>query len=207
MNVHVQRTASPSAQGAEGLPRRQWTIADIERMQEAEIIERRERFELIGGEIVPMAPKGAAHETVKKELNKFWAKALPAGIDMVTGTTLHISSHDFLEPDFIFWPQAVPLKDVRAEHILLLVEVADSSLSYDLGRRAQIYASLGILEYWAIDAVRRATHIHRAITAQSQFAAAAIEPFTQRLTPFLVPALAVCLADIGLGPMTSGPMP
>ena len=70
------------------MPRRKWTVADIERMQEAGIIGWDERFELIGGEIVPMASKGAQHETVKKELVKFWARSLPSDLDMLTATTL-----------------------------------------------------------------------------------------------------------------------
>ena len=137
MNVHVSRPAAPPTMTAEGLPRRRWSVSDIERMQDAGIIDRHERLELIGGEIVPMAPKGIPHETLKKELNRFWTKALSPEIDLVTETTLRIGEHDFLEPDFIFWQRSIPLKDVRAEHILLLVEVADSSLSYDLGRKAQ----------------------------------------------------------------------
>ena len=83
-------------------------------MMDAGIIGRRERFELIGGEIVPMSPKGIAHETVKMGLNRFWTKALQPEFNILTETTLHVSEHDYLEPDFIFWPRAIPLKDVRA---------------------------------------------------------------------------------------------
>ena len=55
MNVHVTRAA-------DGLPRRPFTIADVERMVEVGLIHPDERFELIGGEIVPMSPKGIRHE-------------------------------------------------------------------------------------------------------------------------------------------------
>ena len=76
-------------------------------MQDAGIIDRRERFELIGGEIVPMAAKGVPHETVKMELNRFWTKAVPAELNILTETTLHISQRDFLEPDFTSGREAV----------------------------------------------------------------------------------------------------
>ncbi len=187
---------------AEGLPGRRWSVADIERMQDAGIIDRHERFELIGAEIVPMASKGVPHETVKKELNRFWTKALSPEIDLITGTTLRIGEHDFLEPDFIFWQRSIPLKDVRAEHILLLVEVADSNLSYDLGRKAQIYASLGIRDYWAINATELVTHIHR-LANGDRYPDPVIVPHTGVLTPELLPALAVRLADLGLDPMSA----
>jgi Uma2 family endonuclease len=42
-----------------------------------------------------------------------------------------------------------------------VVEVADSSLGYDLGRKAALYAGFGIAELWVIDAVKLETRIHR----------------------------------------------
>jgi len=49
-----------TTQAAEGMPRRPWTVAEIEAMVRAGIISEDERFELIGGEVVPMLPKGGA---------------------------------------------------------------------------------------------------------------------------------------------------
>ena len=51
-----------TTQAAEGLVRRRWTVAEIEAMVQAGIIGEHERFELIGGEIVPMNAKGIHHE-------------------------------------------------------------------------------------------------------------------------------------------------
>jgi Uma2 family endonuclease len=50
---------------AEGLPRRRFTVAELEQMVAAGILDEDERVELIGGEIVPMSPKGNQHEIVK----------------------------------------------------------------------------------------------------------------------------------------------
>lgn len=47
-----------TTRAAEGLPRRAFTVADVERMVEVGLIDRDERLEIIGGEIVPMSPKG-----------------------------------------------------------------------------------------------------------------------------------------------------
>jgi Putative restriction endonuclease len=49
---------------AEGLPRRRFTVAELEQMVAAGILDEDERIELIGGEIVPMSPKGDQHEKV-----------------------------------------------------------------------------------------------------------------------------------------------
>ena len=45
--------------------------------------------------------------------------------------------------------------------MLLVVEIADSSLRYDVGRKAALYASFGIRELWVIDAVRLTTRVFR----------------------------------------------
>ena len=50
---------------AEGLPRRRFTVAEVEAMVAAGVMEEDERVELIGGELVPMSPKGIQHEVVK----------------------------------------------------------------------------------------------------------------------------------------------
>jgi len=172
-------------------------------MVDAGIIDGRERFELIGGEVVPMSPKGVPHETVKMELSRFWSKAVPPEVNVLTETTLYTSEHDFLEPDFIFWPRAVPLKDLRPADILLLVEVADTSLAYDLGRKAGLYAALGIADYWAIDVRTLVTHIHRS-SGPDGYADRVLAPHTDRLVPERLPGLAVSLAKIGLTPITGG---
>lgn len=186
---------------AEGLPRRAWTIDELERMMAAGIIDEKERFELIGGEVVPMSPKGAWHENVKRALNKHWVKALPDDLDILTETTLRISPIEYREPDFVFWPTRVAVKDLRPEHLLLTVEVSDSSLDYDLGRKARDYARLGLPDYWVIDAKRLVTRIHREPSGES-FASVLDLAADDMLVPLLVPALAVRLADLGLVPST-----
>jgi len=58
MNEHVRQLEPVTTQAAEGMPRRAWTVAEVEAMVAAGIIAETERIELIGGEIVPMSPKG-----------------------------------------------------------------------------------------------------------------------------------------------------
>lgn len=179
--------------------RRLWTLDEVERMVAAGIVAENERFELIGGEIVPMSPKGAWHENVKRALNKHWAKALPDSLDLLTETTLRAGPHDFREPDFVFWPSTVTVADLKPADVLLLVEISDSSLDYDLGDKARYYASIGMRDYWVIDAKRLVTRIHRQPQGET-FASRVDLGADELLTPLLVPALAVRLRDLGLQP-------
>src|SRR5829696_3051296 len=91
---------------AEGLPRRRFTVAELERMTAAGILEEDERVELIGGEIVPMSPKGNQHEILKAALTVYWARKLPADLMLVTETTSRLATDTYLEPDFVFYPKA-----------------------------------------------------------------------------------------------------
>jgi Uma2 family endonuclease len=152
---------SQTTQAAEGLMRRRWTVAEIEAMVAAGVIEEDERFELIGGVVVPMSPKGNRHELLKSALNRFWVKRLPDSLALTPETTFRLNEDSFLEPDFVFYRTDDGLASLRPETALLAVEIADSSLGYDLGRKARLYAAFGIRELWVIDAVKLACHIHR----------------------------------------------
>jgi Uma2 family endonuclease len=152
--------ATPVSRAAEGLARRAFTIADLEKMVEAGLIDPDERLELIGGEIVPMSPKGTRHEAIKVALNVHWAKHCPDSHTVAPETGLHLSEATYLEPDFIVYDRAVGLANVRGPDVLLAVEVADSSLDYDLRRKPLIYAEHGVRELWVINAAARTVHVH-----------------------------------------------
>ena len=199
MNLQLHPLSPATTRAAEGLPGRAWTIDEIEAMVRAGIIHEKERFELIGGEIVPMSPKGIWHENAKRALTKHWGKTLPADVEILTETTLRIAPTEFREPDFVFWPSTVAVKDLNPTHLLLTVEVADSSLDYDLGSKAAYYASLGLADYWVIDARRLVTIFHRRPGA-SGFSSVTEHCCTTLLEPLHVSQLAVRLAELGLEP-------
>lgn len=148
-------------QGAEGLARRAFTVAEIWRMVETGVIGPDERFELIEGELVPMSPKGPAHETVKSALGIAFAKALPPDLWMGFETTIELSDTTFVEPDLAVYRRGLALREVRGPDILLAIEVADTSLPYDLGAKAGLYALHGVPELWVVNARERLTSVHR----------------------------------------------
>jgi Uma2 family endonuclease len=146
---------------AEGLPRRRFTVAEVEAMVAAGVMEEDERVELIGGELVPMSPKGSRHEVVKAALLRRWYRASPDEFSSVPETTFRLSEDTYLEPDVVIYPRTSGIRGLSANNVLLVVEIADSSLRYDVGRKAALYASFGIRELWVIDAVRLTTRVFR----------------------------------------------
>jgi len=114
--------------------------------------------------LVPMSPKGARHELVKVALNRRWILAAPSDCGVAQETTFHLSPDTYLEPDFVFYPVASGLLALSAENVLLVVEIADTSRRYDMGRKAKLYAAFGIRELWVIDAVKLTTRVLRSPT-------------------------------------------
>jgi len=193
MNRPLLRTTS----AAEGMLRRAFTVAELEEMTAAGILLEDERIELIGGEIVPMSPKGNRHELVKAALAVYWARRLPDDLMFVTETTFRFTEDSYLEPDFVFYPTAEGLARLSADTVRLVVEIADSSLRYDLGRKAGLYAAFGVSELWVIDAVRLETRVHTEPTITGYRRSIDL-PSEQRLTPTRVPSLTVTLGELQL---------
>jgi Uma2 family endonuclease len=75
-------------------------------------------------------------------------------------TTIELSETTFVEPDLVVYRKGLGLRDVRGPDILLAVEVADTSLAYDLGAKARLYAIHGVTELWVVDARERTTAVH-----------------------------------------------
>jgi Uma2 family endonuclease len=203
MNEMLRPPSLPNTtQCAEGLPRRRWTVAEIEAMVRAGIIHEDERIELLGGEVVPMSPKGARHEQVKIALNRFFQRAAPEHVEIAPETTLRLDADSFVEPDFCVFRRGLDLKSLNGEAVLLAVEVADSSLTYDTGRKIGIYAAYGVREVWVINANTLVTRLHRSLTG-SGYSDTPDVPHAQPVVPTLAPELAVCLADLGLEPIAA----
>src|SRR5690606_39251804 len=150
MNIVVTRAA-------EGLPRRSFTVAEIRRMVEAGIIAEDENFELIEGELVPMSPKGNQHEVIKAALNRVFARHAPDDLRLAVETTLYLDERTFVEPDLCLFPKRLLPEDVKGSDVILAIEVAASSIAYDRGLKARIYARHGVGELWVVDAASRET--------------------------------------------------
>jgi Uma2 family endonuclease len=183
---------------AEGLPRRRFTVAEVEAMVAAGVMEEDERVELIGGELVPMSPKGNHHEVLKAALLRRWYRASPDEFGLVPETTFRLSEDTYLEPDVVIYPRTSGIRGLSANNVILVVEIADSSLPYDVGRKAALYASFGIRELWVIDGVRLTTRIFREPTADGYRNTQDFGPADQ-LTPLIAPgAFALRLDELEL---------
>lgn len=202
VNQHIligDRTPG-TTQAADGMPRRAWAVAEIEAMVAAGIINENERFEMISGEVVPMSPKGARHELVKYTLNRHLQRSVPNEFGVIQETTLRLDEKSFLEPDFCVFPGTMQPGDMRGPDVLLAIEIADTSLSYDRGRKIGIYAAYGIAEVWVIDANSLVTRVHRYLGAEG-FREIFEVSGTETLTAARAPQFSMNLTKVGLLPL------
>jgi len=182
----------PTTQAADGLPRWRWTVAEIERLTAAGYFHEDERFELLGGEIVPMSPKGRRHEIVRLELGYRFTRLASEDVFVAAEPQFNLDADTFLVPDLLVHPRAIATPDVRGSDALLVVEVAETSLAYDLKTKAILYAAHGVPEYWVINASTLVTAVHTRPSGNAYASAPEIAP-DALLVPTRVPSLAISL--------------
>jgi Uma2 family endonuclease len=188
----------PTTQAADGLPRWCWTVAEIERLAAAGFFNEYDQFELLGGEIVPMmSPAGRRHETIRLELAHRMARLAREDVMVAQEPQFNLSPDTFVKPDILVHPHAIKTYDLQGVDALLVVEVAETSLSYDLKTKLPLYASHGVREYWVINAVTRMTTVHRQPSGNVYTVTEELPP-DARLVPSLAPELAVSLNELTL---------
>ena len=120
------------------------------------------RLEFIHGEIREMSPAGPYHYDYIEFLS-YWSHEKVNRDEARIHVQAAILLGDSLpEPD-VMWlkPKSYGGQRPTAADALLLIEVADSSLRYDLGEKAMLYSQSAVNEYWVVDVAAHSVHRHR----------------------------------------------
>jgi Uma2 family endonuclease len=185
----------PTTQTADGVPRLRWTLDEFQRLTELGFFTEDDRIELIGGELVPMSPKGNRHEIVRAALHNWLRRELRHEFDYHVEPGWHADQSNYFEPDFLVGPVGFNPTSIRPEDVVLLIEVAHSSLAFDTTTKAIQYAALGVRDYWVVNAVTLATRVHRQPAAKGYGDARTVAA-NESLAALLVPSLTVKLTDL-----------
>jgi Uma2 family endonuclease len=172
------------------------TVDEYYRMAEAGALSPDDRTELIEGEVIDMPPIGPDHAAVVSRLSD---RLVP-----ITGPSVAVR----IQLPVRFVPRSEPHPDIAlvrrradayrhahpaAGDALLLIDVGDSTVRYDLGVKARLYATHGILEYWVVDLVDDRVVRHRAPHGREYLQVDEIKEGVLRL-PFA--AIEISLADV-----------
>lgn len=146
------------------LQRRKLSVSDFHRMGEAGILHEADRIELIDGELIQMAPIGVVHASKVNRLNRMLLRAVGNAANVSVQNPIALPPRDEPQTD-------IALLKARADDylgglpsaadVLLIVEVADTTLGYERDIKIPLYARHGVAEVWLVDLRSEAVIIHR----------------------------------------------
>jgi Uma2 family endonuclease len=145
------------------LTARKFSVDEYHRMIESAILTENDRVQLVDGWIVEMPPIGPGHITSSSLAGATFQSCLPPGWTVRLQGPITLTNSE-PEPDLVV--VRGKLRDYTKHHpggrdIALVVEIADTTLSFDRGQKAAIYAAAGIPEYWIVNLVDRQLETHR----------------------------------------------
>lgn len=145
------------------IERRWFSVAEYDRMIETGIFPEDDRIELIEGEVVKMSPIGHFHAACVLRLTTFFSRLVGRLAFVSVQNPIRLDDYSKPQPDIALLN---PRKDFYAQSpptpadVLLLVEVADSSVAYDRGVKIPLDARAGIPEVWLVDLPREVIEIY-----------------------------------------------
>ena len=162
---------------------------------------RGKRVQLIEGEIVEMAPMGSTHWVA---VNSAYRAIIPLfPFDRFTVTMqcpIDLGPASEPEPDIAVieglpsdFADGLP----TANRIRLMIEVSDSSLKFDRGRKAGVYAAAGIAEYWVLSTAKRTLEVYTdPIPVESRYVHVTIHAESESVRPTACASRSVRVRDL-----------
>lgn len=180
----------------------QWSRKEYYKMGEAGLFEGK-RVELIEGEVFDMSPIYGPHMTGVTLAMDALREAFGKGWVIRVQGPLSLGTNSDPEPDVaIVAGKARDFKDSHPTTAALVLEVADSSLTYDRNTKASLYAKSEIADYWIVNLNKRQVEVHRRpmidSSAKYGFAYADKMIFTESdfVSPLAKPKVKIAVADL-----------
>ena len=174
-----------------------FTVESYQRLAELGVFGVDERVELIEGQVVEMTPIGDRHAScVRRLLDWFAHHALALAIIDVQNTVV-LGRRDAPQPDLALLKRRADgyPQHPRPRDILLVIEVADTTLAYDRDVKIPRYATAGIPEAWLVDLVADAITVYREPQPDGYRDVASVTR-GETLRPLLLPGIIIAADDI-----------
>jgi Uma2 family endonuclease len=151
---------------------RRWSRAEYEQMIAKGLFRPDDRLELLDGVLIVREPQHDRHALAIRRVDAALRPHFGTGWLLAMQLPLALDEMSEPEPDFsIVRGSLDELRQGHPRHAALIVEVAESSLGIDRGRKATLYARAGIPDYWIVNLVGRTLEIHREPVAAPETAA------------------------------------
>ncbi len=136
------------------LTKRKFTVTEYHQMAEAGILTENDRVELIRGEIVLMSAIGRRHAACVRRLINLFSQRVGSLAILDVQDPLQLDNYSEPQPDIVLLRQRADFYEAahpQPEDVILLVEVADTTVEYDREVKIPSYAAAGIREVWLVD--------------------------------------------------------
>jgi Uma2 family endonuclease len=180
----------------------QWTRSEYYTMAATGLFDGK-HVELIEGQVIEMSPMGSPHRTAVILIGEALRKAFPSGYFVQVQSPLDLGEFSDPEPDVAVIAGAVrDYTDAHPTTAVLIVEVADSSLTYDRTTKASLYAKAGLVEYWLLNLIDRQLEVHRHPIANAAvplgFGYAEVTQYnaSEFVTPLTATSATIAIADL-----------
>ncbi len=179
------------------LERRPLTVQEFLRIVDAGVLGEDERIELIEGELIQMPPIGGAHMQAVNRLNLLLGEALRRQAVVSVQNAIALPPRSVPQPDLaLLTPASLARPEVPGvADILLVIEVADSTVSRDRDVKIPLYARHGVREVWLVHLPRKVVQVFRKPGPEGYrelFERSAVD----RLAPEALPDAAIELAAV-----------
>ena len=187
--------SSPARSESEA-KRRLFTVDEVLAMDRAGIFHPEERIELLDGEIIVMPPIGEPHADGTARLGSDLIYNLYDLARVRVQGPVRINDNSLLQPDIA----VVRLRDdYHREHpspadVLLLIEVADSSLEFDRDVKLARYAAAGIPEVWIVNVWARQVEAH-SDPVDGSYRSRRVVTAEGSISPLAFPDVSLAVAD------------
>jgi Uma2 family endonuclease len=181
------------------LPRRKFTAEDLLKMDKAGLFDEDDRIELLDGDIVHMSPIGRDHAWSVNRLNMFFARKVGDYATVQVQGPVRLADYWVPQPDLAMlrnetYLNANPRRWANPDDLLLVIEVAESSLRYD---RAKLpaYARAGLQEVWVVDIPHEVVFVHQD-PADDEYRMIRTYRRGESMTPLRLPDLTITVDEI-----------
>jgi Uma2 family endonuclease len=142
---------------------RKLTIEEYHRLGEAGILHPNDRVELIDGLLVQMAPIGPEHQFIVEKLNDLFSEQKRGRFKVGPGRPVPIPDFNEPQPDMVLFKTGAGTRRQHAspQDLYLVLEVADTTVQYDSGKKLLSYENARIPEYWIVDVPATAVRVLR----------------------------------------------
>ena len=177
---------------------RKWTVEEYHKLGEIGFFHPEERVELIEGNIIKMSAKGTAHTSALGRADRLFQDLFNNLAWVRVQDPIALDDNSEPEPDItlvIIDPLDYATHHPTPSEIYLIIEVADSSLTYDREVKAKIYARSGIADYWVLNVNDRQLHVFRE-PAENGYQSELILGENGSISPLHFPAVNIAIPEM-----------